>query len=242
MTATSHPAPTPQRTIKPFTVGIIVLALSAPLITAFLDGYFDRWFDYNGSVLAGLTSFWLIVALVVWLSRLDTPPAASDARRSWWQTFNFKRPKLRESLIVLIIAFVTLGLANVAFVILARTVLPTEIKVSRAVSLPLPLVILAFLTGAIAEEILYRGYALERLHAMTGNWWLSGIVTGAIFAGFHFPAYPLAHIFGYILPSTIVLTLIYIWKRNLTYTVMFHAVLNLPILLGALLLPLLSPK
>jgi uncharacterized protein len=221
---------------KPLRVASIILALAAPLITWMLDGPFDTWFDRNGSVLAGLLTFWAIVGLVLWLMRQETP-ASTD--QSVWQQIGLRRVRLRETLIVLIIGFVTLGLANVAFVVLSRTIFPTEINTSSVLTLPLPLVILAYLTGTIAEEILYRGYALERLQRMTGNWWISGGLTWALFVGFHVPAYPLAHIVGYVAPATVVITLVYIWKRNLAYTILIHGVLNLPILLAALLLPLL---
>jgi uncharacterized protein len=221
---------------KPLRVASIILALAAPLITWMLDGPFDTWFDRNGSVLAGLLTFWAIVGLVLWLMRQETP-ASTD--QSVWQQIGLRRVRLRETLIVLIIGFVTLGLANVAFVVLSRTIFPTEINTSPVLTLPLPLVILAYLTGTIAEEILYRGYALERLQRMTGNWWISGGLTWALFVGFHVPAYPLAHIVGYVAPATVVITLVYIWKRNLAYTILIHGVLNLPILLAALLLPLL---
>jgi uncharacterized protein len=212
--------------VKPLTLAGIVLALSAPFITGVLNGYFKIWFDNNGRVLAGLVSFWVIVGIVLLLARLDG------------QGIGFKRVKLRETLIVLIIGFITLFCLNVAYVILARTIFPTEVRTSPVLTLPLPLVILAYLTGVFAEEILYRGYALERLQQITGNWWISGGITGALFVGFHIPAYPMAHIVGYVAPAAVVLTLIYIWKRNLSYTVMFHGVLNLPILLAALLIPL----
>jgi uncharacterized protein len=236
MTVSSQAVETPTSAPKPLILGSIILALSAPLITGILDGYFDAWFDRNGSVLAGLLSFWLIVGLVMLLTRLEAQPITE---RGLWRRIGFKRVKLRESLIVLIIGFLTLFVANVAFVVLSRTIFPTEINISRVVSLPLPLVILAYLTGSIAEEILYRGYALERLQRMTGNWWISGGITWALFVGFHIPAYPMAHIVGYVAPAAVVVTLVYIWKRNLSYTVMIHGILNLPILLAAILLPLL---
>jgi uncharacterized protein len=239
MTLSSPSVVAPKSPPKPFILGVIVLALSAPLITWILDGYFDAWFDRNGSVLAGLLSFWLIVGLVLLLTGYEAQPPQTTTP-GLWRSIGFKRVKLRESLIVLIVGFITLGFANVAFVVLSRTIFPTEINMSRVVTLPLPLVILAFLTGMFAEEILYRGYALERLQRITGNWWISGAITWALFVGFHVPAYPMAHIVGYVAPASVVITLVYIWKRNLTYTVMIHGILNLPILLAVILMPLLQ--
>lgn len=236
MSVASQSVAAPKSLPKILILGGILLALSAPLITWILDGYFRLWFDRDGKVLAGLVAFWVIIGVVLLLIRLEY----RNTNVSVWHLISFKRVKLRESLVILIIGFVTLFFANVAFVILARTIFPTEIRTSPALALPLPLVILAYLTGVIGEEILYRGYALEQLQRITGKWWISGGITGLLFIGFHIPAYPMAHIIGFVLPSTVVLTLVYIWKRSLTYTIMIHGVLNLPILMAAILLPLLS--
>ncbi len=219
------------------TLVVIVLALSTPLIAAVLNGYFAAWFDNNGRVMAGLLFYWLFTAII---SLLLIYKKAEPAGGTVWKTIGLQRIKLRESLIVLIIGFVTLFLVNLAYVILARTIFPTEVRTSPALALPLPLVLLAFITGSITEEILYRGFALERLQRMTGNWWISGGITGALFVFFHVPAYPMAHIVGYIIPATIIITLLYRWKRNLSYCIMFHLVMNSPILLGALVMGLLS--
>lgn len=235
MTAASPSLATPRPRLKLFTLVGIILALAAPLIAWILDGYFRVWFDRNGKVFAGALSFWVMTAIVLLLTRFEAAAGHTLSER-----INLKRLKLRETLIVLIIAFVTLFVVNLAFVILARTIFPTEVSTAPALALPVPLMIFVYLTGSITEEILYRGYALERLQRMTGNWWISGLITGALFVGFHVPVYPMAHIVGYIIPATIVLTLIYAWKRNLSHCIIFHCVLNMPILLAAILIPLVT--
>jgi membrane protease YdiL (CAAX protease family) len=239
MTAASPSTDVPKSPPKVITLVAIVLALSAPLITAFLNSYFAAWFDNNGRVLAGMLSFLAITGLVLLLVRFE-PVSALDNTQSVWGRIGFKPVKLRPTLIVLILAFVTLFIVSLAFVVLSRTILPTEIKTSAALKLPLPLLIFVYLAGSISEEILYRGYALERLQRITGNWWISGGITWALFVGFHIPAYPMAHIVGTVAPATVVITLLYIRTRNLTYTTIFHAVLNVPILLAAVLMALLQ--
>jgi membrane protease YdiL (CAAX protease family) len=237
MTASSQAVEAPKSAARPLVLGGIVLALAAPLITWFLNGYFAAWFDNNGRVLAGLAAFWVIVVIVLLISRAE---AKAERGRNLWESINLKPVKLRETLVVMIIGFIVLFIANLAYVVLARTIFPTEVKTSAALTLPLPLVFLAWLSGTFGEEILYRGYALERLQRITVNWWLSGGLTWALFVGFHIPAYPMAHIVGFVAPSALALTLVYMWKRNLTYTVIIHGILDLPILLAAVLIPLLA--
>jgi membrane protease YdiL (CAAX protease family) len=229
MTTSTQTIPKPKAPL--LTLFGIGLALATPLITWFLDGYYRIWFDRNGKVLAGALSFWVIVGLILLLIRYDEGQPL--------RSIGIKRLKnWQEGVIALIIDFVTLGCANVAFVLLARTIFPTNLTGRQVFNFPLPLVILLFLTGSVVEEILYRGYALERLQALTGNWWLSGGVTWALFVAFHVPAYPMAHIVGYVAPAALVATLAYIWKRNLLFTIIIHGCLNLPIVLAAILAPL----
>lgn len=41
-------------------------------------------------------------------------------------------------------------------------------------------------TAEITEELLYRGYALERLEGLTGSTWIAGTVTAVVFILLHF--------------------------------------------------------
>ena len=215
----------------------IVLALAAPLITAFLDGYFKVWFDYTGKVFAGAISFWVIAAAIMVIIRCTE----TDSWRGVWRSLGFRRVKLRTSLIVLILSFVTLFVVNLFFVLLSTYVFDMDISFTRERLrvLPIPLVFLLYLTGIFVEEILYRGYALQRLYNLTGNWTVAGLICGAIFVGFHIPAYPPAHILGVVIPATLAITYLYIRLRNTSYTVMMHGVMNIVIVIAYVILPLL---
>jgi len=47
-------------------------------------------------------------------------------------------------------------------------------------------VTLSMLRAGVAEEIFYRGYAIERLQALTGSKWIAGLVPLALFAAAHY--------------------------------------------------------
>ena len=215
----------------------ILLALAAPLITAFLDGYFKVWFDYTGKVFAGVISFWAIAAAVMVIIRYTEVESWRDV----WRRLGFRRITLRTSLIVLILSFVTLFVVNLFFVLLSTYVFDMDISFTRERLrvLPIPLVFLLYLTGIFVEEILYRGYALQRIYNLTGNWTVAGLICGALFVGFHIPAYPPAHILGVIIPATLAITYLYIRLRNTSYTVMMHGVMNIVIVIAYVVLPLL---
>ncbi|WP_407067189.1 CPBP family intramembrane glutamic endopeptidase [Haloarcula regularis] len=44
-------------------------------------------------------------------------------------------------------------------------------------------------TAVVTEEILWRGYPIERLTEVTGNVWIGAVVSGTVFLAVHFPAW-----------------------------------------------------
>lgn len=236
--AISTPVIAPQNQAKSKLVIFgIVLALAAPLITGVLDGYFKQWFDYTGKVFAGVVSFWAITAAIMVIIRYTE----ADSWGGVWRSLGFRRVTLRTSLIVLILSFVTLFVVNLFFVLLSTYVFKMDISFTRERLrvLPIPLVVLLYLTGIFVEEILYRGYALQRIYNLTGNWTIAGFICGVLFVGFHVPAYPPAHILGVIIPATFIITVLYIRLRNTSYTVMMHGVMNIVLIIAYVILPLL---
>jgi membrane protease YdiL (CAAX protease family) len=79
------------------------------------------------------------------------------------------------------------------------------------------------LRGAIAEEILFRGYAIERLRELTGRFSIAGILSCTVFALEHVGVCGWGHLL--IAGSAgVILTLLYIWRRNLWVNMIAHFV------------------
>jgi len=85
-------------------------------------------------------------------------------------------------------------------------------------------------TAAVTEEVVFRGYALERLIEWTGRRWLSAVTTLAVFVAIHVPGWSQAHVLGVVLPLGAALTGLYLWKRNLPFVITVHLVVNAPLL------------
>lgn len=88
------------------------------------------------------------------------------------------------------------------------------------ISRSIPLTILTVIRAGIAEEVLYRGFAIERLQALTGNKWIAAGLPLFLFAAFHFRQ-GLAGIFIAFLLGAI-LTAFYLWKRDLLANIFGH--------------------
>jgi membrane protease YdiL (CAAX protease family) len=92
-------------------------------------------------------------------------------------------------------------------------------------SLPLWLQVFIGITAGFTEEILFRGYAIERATRLTGNRVLGAFLPIMIFGFVHLPFWGTAH--AVIAGSTgFWLSLIYLWRRNLWVNITAHVLLD----------------
>lgn len=104
---------------------------------------------------------------------------------------------------------------------------------NELLSYSIPVILGIIITAAITEEILFRGYVIERLKKLTGMTWLAVSVSFIIFILPHItffgPEWLLYHGIG-----TIMIYVLYVWRKNLYACMVLHLLGNLPILLPAL--------
>ena len=89
-------------------------------------------------------------------------------------------------------------------------------------SLPFILRLALVVTAGVFEEVLYRGYAIERLTTIWHTKWAAALVTVAFFILAHLPVIG----FAYLPPVAVVsvfVTLLYLWKRDLILNMVAHA-------------------
>jgi len=92
-------------------------------------------------------------------------------------------------------------------------------------ALPLWLQLFVAVTAGFTEEILFRGYGVERATLLSGSRWFGAIVPSLLFGTMHAPFWGLTHaiIAGV---TGFWLTLIYLWQRNLWVNIAAHALLD----------------
>lgn len=117
------------------------------------------------------------------------------------------------------------GLAVVAFIILAAVLvgyssLGIHYGEGTAISRALPVTFLAVLRAGISEEVLYRGFALERLQSLTGSKWIAAGVTLVLFAGFHYRQGMAGVFIAFVIGA--LFTAFYLWKRDLLANIVGH--------------------
>lgn len=87
--------------------------------------------------------------------------------------------------------------------------------------LPRWFLVFAAITAGVVEEMLFRGYALERIGELTGSYTPAGIVTLAVFALMHLPMWGwgpvVAIMIGGLMP-----TAFYVWRHDVLALIVAH--------------------
>ena len=205
----------------------VIVGLFVSLFGASLLGQLDlpRWVDATAtrSFLANSLSTWLLVALVLaivlyWEERRLT-------------SIGLRAPTRRETAVGLGAGLlgVVLGLLSTGIAVVALQLeQPETLSALSRLSLPVQLVIVV--TAVVTEEILWRGYPIERLAEVTGSVWIGASVSGVVFLAVHFPAWGLV---GAIPQAvfTVVIVGSYVWSRNVVACMLTHGVINVVMIL-----------
>ncbi len=100
-------------------------------------------------------------------------------------------------------------------------------------ALPLPVIVAIVFTTAITEEVLFRGYPVERLGEAGGSIWIGAAASLVLFVTPHIvffgPAWLAQQGVGVLLAYWL-----YVWRRNLIASMLMHFIGNAPLILLAL--------
>jgi len=132
-------------------------------------------------------------------------------------------------------AGVLIGLTMVTFTVLSlqlalqrgRSAMPegSARGLRRLTDMPLWFRYAAVITAAITEEILFRGYPIERLHEITGNVWLAAAMPLLVFVVAHLGSWSAGHLVG-VLFGGMLLTGLYLVTRDLVACMITHALID----------------
>lgn len=110
---------------------------------------------------------------------------------------------------------------------------PPSEGMATLLALPVPVLVALILTTATTEEILYRGYPVERLRELTGRTWLGVVISFVLFVAPHLAFFgPQWLVYQGV--SVVLLYVLYLWRRNLVACMIMHLAGNAPILIPAL--------
>jgi len=107
---------------------------------------------------------------------------------------------------------------------------------SSGPAVPMGVSLLLYARAGIAEEIFYRGYAIERIEALSGSRAIAAAIPLLIFASSHFSQGIAGILITFVIGA--IATAIYLWKRNLLILIVAHFMVDfipnvvLPLLFG----------
>ena len=228
MSTTTH-ADRPTTTALPTTIGLTV-ALAGPFLVQFVLAplIVQSPLQPTTAVLLSQAMLLLLAVTVIAITR--------GWERKPWSWLGL-RPISWPAVLLACGFGVVLVFAVPALTLVVNRLMPptdggTVDSVAR--SGPAWLLLVGVLTASVIEELLFRAYPIERLTRLTGKRWPGALLSLAAFVAFHLQGWNLGHVIGVVLPLGAVMTGLYLWRRNLIFTIITHFVLDLPIVLIAL--------
>lgn len=213
-----HPRRPPVATFVGLGVALLLPLLTNLVITRVLGVAPSR-----ALIAVGLADHWAMFALLlVIVVRWEREPLESIGwRRPRWSTLPLG-----------IVAGVAIAVAS-GFVS-QRLRLKSDVHfLALLQSLPLVVRVALVITAGVFEETLYRGYGIERLSKYFGGKWVAAALTLVLFTFAHASAVGIAQLAPIVLVSGLV-TLLYLWRRDLLLNMVVHATIDA---IGLLVVP-----
>jgi uncharacterized protein len=206
----------PDRRLVWLALAGLALAWGLPEI-----GLGDRLFrgDALGLRLAREAAWWLYGAIIlVWVIRVERLPLASiGLRRPTLGTFGWG-----AGFFLLMIASVMLSFA----VIIPALGMHQDMATTHSlIAVPLWLQCATMVRAGVCEEILFRGYPIERIGWLAGRRWVGALVSLAAFFAAHI-GWGLSQ-FVVVAFGGALLTILYLWRRDLPACMIAHALTDL---------------
>jgi membrane protease YdiL (CAAX protease family) len=206
--------------------GLVIALFGAPaVVVLFKLAGFTRA-DFGATVVRELIIL-ALVAILFWIIRSREKLPLSS--------IGLRRQKAVPALLWSLAAMLMFGVGIAACLILFPLV-GLSYGSSSGPAVPLGVSLLLYARAGIAEEVFYRGYAIERIEALTGNRAIAAAVPLLIFAGSHFSQGPAGILITFVIGA--IATAIYLWRRNLVILIIAHFMVDfipnvlLPLIFG----------
>lgn len=145
-------------------------------------------------------------------------------------SIGLRRPDKGDVLWAAVFWLVGLGLTSIVHALVPP---PPSAGVDTILSMSLPVLLGVVLTASVTEEIIFRGYAIERIRDLTGKLWIGATISFILFViphvAFFGPMWILYHSY-----TTLLIYALYLWRRNLWGCIILHVMSNMMILIPAL--------
>ncbi len=159
---------------------------------------------------------WLLIglALLAWVRWVERLPLSSiGMRRPNVGTFGWGV----AGTVALIVSFVLCY----ALILPALGLKADVQRTGSIISNPYWLQLVIFVFAAFVEEIIFRGYIIERTEALIGSKWIAFAISAIVFALVHLSSWAASQLIVVAFGS-VILGLLYLWKRDLIMVMIAH--------------------
>ncbi len=206
-------------------VGMRLALLVVGLLVAYSPSYVNvvlrhlgvTWEFIRGPQSVLLWNWLAVAALVLYILVVERRSLASVGLR---------RPVGADITWAMIFAGMGLGASSLVAGLLPPT---PSTGMAQLMALPLPVIVGIVITTATTEELLFRGYPVERLGEATGSIWIGVAFSLGLFVLPHVlffgPTWLLQQGVGVVLAYGL-----YVWRRNLFASMVMHGIGNAPLI------------
>jgi uncharacterized protein len=177
-------------------------------------GTWDHALASVGHMAANELVYWgLVAAVLLYVLLIERRPLAS---------IGLRKPSGRDIFAALVMGVLMIGVLAVMYLVVFPALHWDETQqLQTLTAVPFWLRFLSVVRAAVSEEVLFRGYALERVQELTGSRSVAGIFTWAIFTLEHLSYWGWHHL---LVAGTAgaLLTVLYLWRRNLWANMLAH--------------------
>ena len=195
-------------------IGVIVALGAFPMIVVF-----KRLGISTQSIWFGVAMKWAIgLGVLAWAMGVEGLSLA---------TLGVKRPRpgtFGWAFLGVVATFVSMG---VYYRLVAPLFGPVTApaRVGMLAGLPMILILIVSASAGLVEELVFRFYAISRLHRLTGNRWIASLIPVIVFVGLHVPGFGLGQAVPVALGAT-VLTLLFWLRRDFWCNALAHLLVD----------------
>lgn len=201
---------------------LVALGGAAIAIAAKRAGYFGS--ELVGSTVLNWFALWSTASLTLLILVMGErqPLAAIGFRRFTWKSLGFG----------LALGALVIMMFPLAGMILKAFDIPNpQTALGQVATWPLWLRAGTLLTAGVTEEILFRGYPISRLKAVTSSTAIAASIPFVVFVALHLPSWGAAHLLFVSLAAAL-FTLAFLLRRDLWANIVAHwAVDSVPLLI-----------
>jgi membrane protease YdiL (CAAX protease family) len=214
---------TTSKNISATTAGLLLALLGLPAIGMLTSNFPEQTRAIWGLALTWIVAIALLILIKYGEGRLYT-------------SVGFSPITIKEGLLAIGIGIV-LSISVPLLTLLASQLLPSATDGSildATVQNSWQMLLLGVLTAGITEEIIFRSYLIERLDELTGRPFIAVGVSVLAFTLPHILNWNNTHVVGVVLPLGLILSWLYLSKRNIIFNMIVHIVIDLPLVFIAL--------